>query len=194
MSAPVVAWQDTLRARLGNPPLIAIVSLYYLLALIVVPLGLVTLATIVSRWWSDSGASRRLLTTRYAYAFVPLGFAMWLAHHGFHFFTSYATIVPVAQRMAIDFGLSNLSQPQWQHACCLGVANWIVKFELVALDVGLLVSLLVGYRIAARDVGQGRRALAALLPWAAVLLVLFAIGVWIMLEPMQMRGTLPPGG
>ena len=194
MSAPVVAWQDVLRARLGNPPLIAIVSLYYLLALIVLPLGLATLAAAASRWWSGSGASRRLLATRYAYAFVPLGFAMWVAHHGFHFFTSYATIVPVAQRMAIDFGLSNLSQPQWQHACCLGVADWIVKFELLALDFGLLGSLLVGYRIAARDVGQGRRALAALLPWAAVLLTLFALGVWIVLEPMQMRGTLPPGG
>jgi hypothetical protein len=31
------------------------------------------------------------------------------------------------------------------------------------------------------------------LPWAIVLIALFAIGVWILLQPMQMRGTMPGG-
>jgi hypothetical protein len=30
----------------------------------------------------------------------------------------------------------------------------------------------------------------ALLPWALVMVLLFAAGVWIVLQPMQMRGTL----
>jgi hypothetical protein len=132
--------------------------------------------------------------TRYAYAFVPLGFSMWLAHHGFHLFTSSATIVPAAQRMALDFGFPALGQPEWQRACCAGVADWIVKSELLALDFGLLASLWTSYRIAAGDAPSGWRIVKALAPWAVLLVLLFALGVWIVTEPMEMRGTLTPGG
>jgi hypothetical protein len=33
-------------------------------------------------------------------------------------------------------------------------------------------------------------ALRAFLPWGVLILILFAIGVWIVLQPMQMRGTI----
>jgi hypothetical protein len=33
-----------------------------------------------------------------------------------------------------------------------------------------------------------------LAPWALLMVVLFAVGIWIVLQPMQMRGTLPAGG
>ena len=194
MSAPIVAWQDQLREQLGHPPLIVMVTAYYLVAMIIAPLALVGFASQLTRLWSRRSDSSRAIAPRFAYAFVPLGFGMWLAHHGFHFFTSYGTIVPVAQRMAIDFGLSNLAEPAWQHACCLAVPDWVVRFEFLALDFGLLGSLLVGYRIAAAETNDGRRAMGALLPWALVLVALFAVGVWIVLAPMQMRGTLPMGG
>jgi hypothetical protein len=118
---------------------------------------------------------------------------MWLAHHGFHFLTSYATILPVTQRAIGDLaGSAALGEPAWQHACCLGVADWIIKFELLSLDLGLLASLAVGYRIS-RDDKLVRRPLRTLAPWAVLMVVLFALGVWIVLEPMQMRGTLPTG-
>jgi cytochrome c oxidase assembly factor CtaG len=194
MIAPVVAWQDAWRQRLGNPSLIVIVSIYYLLTIVAAPLLFISLAAVANRRQSNTGATTLQIAGKYVFALVPLGFAMWLAHHGFHLFTSYATIVPVAQRMSLDFGLASLGPPQWQHACCVNVPDWIVKFELLALDVGLLVSLVVGYRIAADEVGPGKRALLAVAPWATLLLVLFAVGVWIVLEPMQMRGTLPIGG
>jgi cytochrome c oxidase assembly factor CtaG len=199
MIAPVIAWQDAWRERLGNPPLIVMVSVYYLLAIVVAPLVLVGLAASVQNWSQTIARGTASVGTvqtaaRYVYGLVPLGFGMWLAHHGFHFLTSYATIVPVAQRVSLDVGLASLGPPQWQHACCVGVPDWIVKFELLALDMGLLVSLAVGYRIAASDVGRGRRALLMVAPWALLLIALFAVGVWIVLEPMQMRGTLPLNG
>ncbi len=148
MIAPVVAWQDSLRSRLGDPPLIVVVSVYYLVALVAIPLLLVLLATSASRWWGGANGTLAAVATRYAFALVPLGFGMWLAHHGFHFFTSYGTILPVTQRMALDWGLASFGMPAWQHACCVGVADWIVKFELLALDCGMLASLLASYRIA----------------------------------------------
>ena len=44
------------------------------------------------------------LATRFAYALVPLGFGMWLAHYSFHFVTSYEGVVPTVQRFLLDRG------------------------------------------------------------------------------------------
>ena len=122
------------------------------------------------------------VATRYAYALVPLGFGMWLAHYCFHFLTSYRTAVPVAQRFAADLGLTLLGMPEWGSACCRPGMTWLLPFEFLCLDVGLLLSLYAGYRLAS--------SLKDLLPWALLLVLLFAAGVWILLQPMQMRGTL----
>jgi hypothetical protein len=66
--------------------------------------------------------------------------------------------------------------------------------EILALDVGLLLSLYSGYRIALPRSERASRALIMLAPWAALLVLLFAAGVWIVLQPMQMRGTLSAAG
>jgi hypothetical protein len=50
------------------------------------------------------------------------------------------------------------------------------------LDVGLLLSLYTGYRLVPT--------LKALAPWALLMVLLFATGVWILFQPMEMRGTL----
>ena len=38
------------------------------------------------------------------------------------------------------------------------------------------------------------QALAAFAPWAVLIVLLFAAGVWIVFQPMQMRGTLQLAG
>jgi hypothetical protein len=61
--------------------------------------------------------------------------------------------------------------------------------------VGLLLSLYTSYRLAQTDsLGKTSRALRALAPWALLTLLLFGVGVWIVLQPMQMRGTLQMTG
>jgi hypothetical protein len=121
------------------------------------------------------------VATRYAYALVPIGFGMWLAHYCFHFLTSYDAAVPIAQRFAADLGLMSLGVPAWGSACCRLVSPWLLPLELLFLDVGLLLSLYTGYRLAPT--------LKALAPWALLLVLLFAAGVWILFQPMEMRGT-----
>jgi hypothetical protein len=61
---------------------------------------------------------------------------------------------------------------------------------LVSLDLWLLLSLYAGYRIALRRASRPWPALKAFIPWALLIISLFAFGVWIVLQPMQMRGTL----
>ena len=106
MVGPVVEWQERLASLVGvRSPLLATTA-FYLLALVVLPLLAVGGAAALSRRWGRLEAGTLEVATRFAYALVPLGFGMWLAHYGFHFLTSYDTAVPVAQRFAADLGLT----------------------------------------------------------------------------------------
>ena len=119
---------------------------------------------------------------------------MWLAHYSYHLLTSARAVVPVLQRTAGQLGFHGLGPPAWAYGCCAVVAPWIPRLEIVFLDLGLLLSLYVGYWIARdRLAGRGRTVLG-FLPWAMVLVCLFALGVWIVLQPMEMRRAMasPP--
>jgi cytochrome c oxidase assembly factor CtaG/polyferredoxin len=182
MVGPVVEGQERLASLAGvRSPWLATTA-FYLLALAALPMLAVGGAAALSRWWGRLHAGTWEVATRYAYALVPLGFGMWLAHYCFHFLTSYDTAVPVAQRFAADLGLTWLGQPAWACACCRPAMGWLLRLELLFLDVGLLLSLYTGYRLAP--------SLKALAPWALLMALLFAAGVWILFQPMQMRGTL----
>ena len=90
-------------------------------------------------------------------------------------------------------GCGWLGTPRWSCSCCGAVADWIVRAEIVFLDLGLLASLYVVYRIAA---GYGESFFARMrtaIPWAGLVSLLFAVGVWILLQPMEMRGTIGAG-
>jgi cytochrome c oxidase assembly factor CtaG/polyferredoxin len=182
MVGPVAEWQERLASYVGiRSPLLATTA-FYLLALIVIPLSAVGGAAALSRWWGRLPGHALDVATRYAYTLVPLGFGMWLAHYSFHFLTSYETAVPVAQRFAMDLGLTCLGEPAWACTCCRAATGGLIRLELLFLDVGLLMSLFAGYRLAA--------SLKAFAPWALLMALLFAAGVWILLQPMQMRGTV----
>ena len=194
MVGPVVEWQEKVCFWLGNAPPIVVTSVLCLLAIVVLPLLAVVGAAALSR--QASGRTERVptLATRYAFALVPIGFSMWLAHYTFHFFTSWGGIVPVAQRFAADRGWHALGEPLWQCACCGSVANWITHWQILALDCGLLASLYAGFRIAESQTAHSLRAVKVLAPWAILMLLLFAAGIWIVFQPMEMRGTMLAAG
>jgi hypothetical protein len=182
MVGPVAEWQERLALILGvRSPLVATTA-FYLFVLVALPLLAVGGATALSRRWGRLEAGTIEVATRYAYALIPLGFGMWLAHYCYHFLTTYDTAVPVAQRFAADLGLTSLGEPAWGSTCCRPVTPGLLPLELLFLDVGLLLSLYTVYRLAPT--------LKALAPWALLLVLLFAAGVWILFQPMQMRGTL----
>jgi cytochrome c oxidase assembly factor CtaG len=182
MVSPVAEWQERLGLFVGvRSPMLA-TTLFYLLALVALPLVAVGGAAVLSRRWGRLGATTLEVATRHAYALVPLGLGMWLAHYSFHFLTSYDTAAPVAQRFAADLGLTSFGETVWSCACCRPMTSWLLPLELVFLDLGLLLSLYTAYRLAPT--------LKALAPWALLLALLFAAGVWVLFQPMQMRGTL----
>jgi cytochrome c oxidase assembly factor CtaG/ferredoxin len=191
MVSPVVEWQESLQSALGNKSLLLVKSFYYLLCLVLLPLLSLCVVTGLSHRWGQLHGSLLDVATRFSYSLLPLGFSVWLAHYSFHFFGSYETIVPTVQRFLGDLGCRILGEPAWSLTCCRPVGDWLPRLEVISLDVGLLISLYIAYRIALNESAGQMRAVRAFLPWGVLILALFAIGVWIILQPMQMRGTMP---
>ena len=68
--------------------------------------------------------------------------------------------------------------------------SWLPSLELIFLDLGLLLSLYTAWRVARRFAATDRMVLAVMSPWAVLAGALYASGVWIVFQPMQMRGMV----
>jgi hypothetical protein len=126
------------------------------------------------------------IATRYSYALAPFGFGLWLAHYGFHFFTGLYTIVPLTQNAVRTFlGFAMLGEPRWTW---VGLpARMVQPVQFGFLILGLFGSLFLVHQFAEEDArDKWPRAFA---PWAAVSLILFLAGAWLIVQPMDMRGT-----
>ncbi len=189
MVGPVAECIERLGYWMGlRSPFLATTA-FYLFAIVVLSLLAAGSAAALSRRWGRLAIGSLEVATRYAFTLAPLGFGMWLAHYCFHFLTSYGAAVPVAQRFAMDVGVTWFATPEWGLCCCRPVATWLLPLEIVFLDVGLLVSLYAGYRLAQSQSTRSALALKALAPWALLMVLLFAAGIWILFQPMQMRGA-----
>jgi cytochrome c oxidase assembly factor CtaG/ferredoxin len=190
MVAPVLAWQDQATAALGLASPILVTSACLLAGLIVLPALAVGLVGSLAHWLA--GLTRSPWHTDilpFVHTLAPLGFGMWLAHYSFHFLTTGASIVPVAQRVANDLGWTWLGSPHWAACCCADVAPRLLRLEILLLDLGLLATLLAAHRLACRLAPE--RSLALFAPWAVLAIAAFTFGVWILFQPMEMRGALP---
>jgi len=194
MTGPLVAMQNQISLACGLESPFLVTTAFYCMALVVIPLFFVGGAAALSRQWGRSIRTWTEVATRYSYALVPLGFSMWLAHYSFHFLTSYASVIPTTQRFAADLGWNVLGSPKWSCACCIPAATWLIRLEILCLDFGLLLSLYAGYRIALSQTPRPAAALKTVAPWAVLILLLFSSGIWIVFQPMQMRGTLTMAG
>lgn len=164
------------------------IFLLFATGLIVLPVVLLCLTGLWSRAWSATGLPLRAVIARYVPALVPVGFGMWLAHYSFHFLTGGLTIVPVLQSLLLRLGIA-VGEPAWQ----LGPLVWpdlLFPLEVVMLYLGLTGSLVAGWQIAQREHRSLAVAFKAFLPWALLCALLVAAGIWILAQPMEMRGTL----
>ena len=94
------------------------------------------------------------LATRYAFSLVPLGFAVWLAHYAFHFFTGVLTIVPVTQSAVAEWGQPLLGKPAWRLS---GLRSGVVyPMQLGFLALGWIGAAIVAVRLAQRTMPHRR--------------------------------------
>ena len=193
MVTPVYALEEWLAGVLGTRSELLVLALIFVVGLGLVPSMLVGAAGWLSRWWAGAAQRSRLWVwvTRYAYALIPLGFGVWLAHYSFHFLTGFWTFVPVVQSFVSDLvGSPLLGVPRWELGPLLA-GGWLFPLELGFLGLGWCGSLLVAYRLAAKD--DPRHPWRPLLPWAGLASLLLAAAIWLMSQPMEMRGTFLAG-
>jgi len=187
MIEPVAALERTLQQRLGLEAPLPVTSALFLLALLVAPLLLVVVCCVVWRALGGGATRWKELTCSFALALAPLGFSMWLAHLAYHFLTGASVVIPVSQRAASDLGISLLGQPNWANTA-MPPLHWLTSLQILLLDGGLLLTLYVGWRVAQRFSARAAGALGLLAPWAGLAVLLYAVGVWIVFQPMEMRG------
>jgi hypothetical protein len=120
-----------------------------------------------------------------AVLFAPLGISMWAAHFLFHLVTAALTPWPVLQRLAKDAGISS-ALPNWNIAS-LGFTD-LPALEILLLNAGCLFTLWLLWKKTLTTSKAHR--LLAFLPWAVLACALYALGIWIIFQPMEMRGTI----
>jgi hypothetical protein len=121
----------------------------------------------------------------FAYALVPFGFGMWLAHYGFHLLTGALAVVPVTQRAAADvFGWPALGQPLWR---LTGMRpGSVLPIQIGFILLGAMGSFAASFRVADRD--YPARTGRSFAPWALLVVVLMVGALWLVAQPMDMRG------
>jgi polyferredoxin len=189
MISPVYRLESWLAAALHVPHLAPILALLFVVFLVVAPAVLLGLAAWITRIGGGTKRALLPLAVRYSYALVPLGFGMWLAHYGFHFFTGLLTIVPITQSALADLGWPVLGDPLWT---LTGISRAMVQpLEIGFLILGLAGSLLVTHHLAMED--SPEKPIRAFVPWATVCVLLWIGALWLISQPMDMRGTFISG-
>jgi cytochrome c oxidase assembly factor CtaG len=183
MVAPVLRGISQIEKALGFSSGLGVIALLSVLCLILLPATLAGIAAALSSAMAKS--SLRENFCRFSMSLAPLGFGMWLAHFVFHLLTAALTPMPVAERIAKDLGLRDV-EPAWS-VSSLAFYD-LPGLELLLLDLGFLVALYVGWRIAGQMTSNRR--FATFIPWGALATVLYATGVWIIFQPMEMRGMM----
>lgn len=190
MVSPIYALEQWLANLIGVNHEFPVLAIVFAVVLVLEPLLLIGAAAWLTRFWA--GEKRPLLSVavRYSYSLIPLGFAIWLAHFGFHFLTGLYTFIPVTQAALADLGWAVLGEPRWNLS---GLnANAVQLFEFGFIALGLLGSLLVSYAIVMADKVDHRGRVFSI--WAVVSLLMAGSAFWLMSQPMEMRGVILGSG
>ena len=161
-------------------------ALLFVVSLGVAPLVLVGGAAALTRLIAGgTSGSIRKTAVRYAYGLVPFGFGMWTAHYGFHLLTGLFTVIPITQSAAIDLaGWPLLGEPLWRWT---GMRpGSVLPIQLGCILLGAMGSVALAYRISDGDYPERPGPPTA--PWAIVTIALASVAIWILTQPMEMRG------
>jgi ferredoxin len=185
MVSPVYAVQAWLGGLMGTTAEAPVLGALFLIVLILEPVLLVGAAAGLTKHLTGVRDGLLPLATRFAFALAPLGFGVWIAHYTFHLMTGLWTFVPVVQHLATPL----FGQPDWT---LTGVPEELVyPVQLGFLMLGLIISLVTVFRIARREFPDKFH--VAGIPWAVLCVLLCAAAVWLLSQPMEMRGTFLGG-
>ncbi len=178
MVSPVMMLEHGWHARLGPRMMPFVVGVFTLAGLVALPVVSLSICGMLNRVVEHSLPIMEVIR-RFAFALVPVGVAMWAAHLLYHFATGWESVLPAAERV-LGFPIAS--------AAMATIPSWLTPAQILLLDAGLLLTLYVIWRIAMQYAGRAVRAVPLTAPWATLACTLYAVGVWILFQPMQMRG------
>lgn len=187
MTGPAHAVDAWLAGRLPGAPDAVRLGVVFVAGLVALPAVCALAAAFATRRAAgDARLSTGRIATAFAYGLVPVGCGIWLAHYGFHLLTGIGTVVPVAQGAVADaLGTALLGTPDWRWP---GMRPGLVyPLQLGAVMLGAIGSGASMRLIAARD--YPARAGAAAAGWVLLAVGLAVAAVWVLSQPMEMRGT-----
>jgi len=128
---------------------------------------------------------RRAFTT-FAYAVVPLGLGMHLVHNLEHLLVEGPGIVPVFHQTAATFLGIGAGEPDWRIGPLVSpdVIPWLQVAILLAL---FTLGMVVAHRLARLAYGDAAMAARALVPLLALLVLVTAVNLAILGQPMGAR-------
>ena len=187
MTTPAFAAEQRIAAALNVRSEAPVLALIFLVGLGIAPAVLLGIAGVISRGLADrEPTTLRHTIARYAFALIPIGFGIWLAHYGFHLLTGAATIVPVAQSAAIDaFGRAALGEPAWRWVGLQPGSVFPIQLGFVLL--GATGSFGLVHATSLRD--HPSSATRASIPWLVVVALIMTTALWILSQPMEMRAV-----
>ncbi len=190
MVGPVMMWEHGWHARLGAHMMPAIVAAFVVAGAVVLPMLTVALCGGLNRLAGSMFNAKRLdgkpfnvgqTVRRFVFALAPMGVAMWAAHLLYHFATGWSA--PSVALGRVLAGVAGAVPMAFE-------PGWLTSAQIALLDAGLLLTMYVGWRTARQQVDGVRRAVGLVAPWMAVSCGLYCAGVWILFQPMQMRGMI----
>ena len=185
MVKPIYGFERWLSRAMGGASEGWVLGLVFVGGLCAVPFAFLVGAAAATRILAGDPRPSGRIAVHYAYALVPFGFGVWLAHYGFHLLTGALTIVPVTQSAAADLlGWAALGAPRWRWTGLRPGTVFPIQLGLILL--GTIGSLAVAYHISEREYPDHPGPATA--PWAVVIVALASIAVWILSQPMEMRG------
>jgi polyferredoxin len=194
MTPPVYALEAWLAVLLNTDQEVLVLGPIFFVGAVLLPLALVYGAAWLNRRTVAGNRTRTLarLVMRHAYAFVPLGFAIWGGHYLFHLLIGPLTIVPALQTFFANVvGVPFLGAPNPRLATLWIMPLWALQsVQMLAVASGIGGALLVAWNGASRAHKESGAHLIEFWPWAVVLLLIGAAAVWIFLLPMEMRGNV----
>lgn len=185
MVAPVVRWGDLLRESLGDAAASALTTMVFFGVVLALPAVLAAACAVAGTRLSGTGGRWREVACGFSAALAPLGFGMWVAHFVFHLLAGSGTALPVVRRVVRDLGIP-AGPPEWNVSTL--VFAGLPGLQILLLDAGCLLSLWILWRKSKAIAPT--RAWRLFLPWLILAIALYAAGIWILFQPMEMRGTL----
>ena len=111
---------------------------------------------------------------------------MWVAHISFHLFSGVFSPWPILLRIARDLGLGTAT-PDWNVP--VPVFEGLPGLQILFLNAGLLFSLWILWR---KSLALSWRAMPVFLPWALLAAALYAAGIWLIFQPIDIPGAINP--